>query len=267
MQGYAAIAAHLAAWTDTLEEFVGDLDRRGTRYLSFSKVRAVEFCPCQYSLRFVRHVSVQPEPTYLQKGRLFHAAMAHLYRARARGESLSVRALGAYAAECAPPDRQQVTNAVATAIRRLRPTWAIVGVEEPFVLDMGPALPPCIGVVDLILRRDTTYAVVDYKTGGQFHATDDLQIALYGEYVQRRYAATKCVGFVEEYRWVNELRRARSEVGRRREVQIIPTAWPTIVERLARSYRRMLRIETSGEAPAMGRRSACLYSRQCTRSC
>jgi predicted RecB family nuclease len=80
----------------------------------------------------------------------------------------------------------------------------VVGVEEPFVISLGRDLPPCIGVADLILRRGSTFALVDYKTGKNFSGADELQLVLYREYVRRRYGASRCLTIVDEYRWVPE---------------------------------------------------------------
>ncbi len=62
-----------------------------------------------------------------------------------------------------PSCRPLVGNAVATLSEHLWTGHEILGVEEPFFLDLSEELPPVIGVVDLILRDGPRFLAMDHK--------------------------------------------------------------------------------------------------------
>jgi CRISPR/Cas system-associated exonuclease Cas4 (RecB family) len=126
--------------------------------------------------------------------------------------------------------------------------FEVVGVEEPFVLSLGDSLPPCVGVVDLILRRAKTFFVVDPKTGKKFNGADELQLILYREYVRRQYRAVRCLAFVDEYRWVPNLDKVRKPAFQRRQIRLGRTAWSQATRRMARAYSRIREIEKNPDA-------------------
>jgi len=72
---------------------VRDLDRRGARYLAFTKVAALTFCPYRYYLEFVKRVRLRPKPEYYLKGGIFHEAVARYYRSRVRNRHITVETL------------------------------------------------------------------------------------------------------------------------------------------------------------------------------
>ena len=76
MQGYKAISSHLAGWTGSIGGFVRDLDRRGCRYVAYTQVSVLEFCPYRYYLECVKGLRLRPQPDYFVKGHIFHAAAA-----------------------------------------------------------------------------------------------------------------------------------------------------------------------------------------------
>lgn len=266
MQGYRAVAAHLARWTGSIGGFVRDLDRRGTRYLAFTKVGSLEFCLYQYYLQFVKRVRLRPEPAYFVKGRIFHEAAAKYYRALARTRPLSVEALHAFIDRHDHPEGHHLKNAVQLAVQNAYSGWEVVGVEQAFVLALGGNLPPCVGVIDLVLRQGQHYAVVDHKTGKNFYDPDKLQLAIYHEYVRRRFSPKKCVAVFDEYRWVNNLDRIRKPAFQHTEVKLTAGDWQRALLRLAEGYRRMRRIERAGDAEANGPCYMCPYQARCPKA-
>lgn len=266
MQGYRAIAAHLASWTGSIGGFVRDLDRRGARYLAFTKVSSLEFCPYRYYLEFVKHVVLRPEPAYFIKGRIFHETAARYYRGLARARCVSPEVLYALIDRHDHRDGQHLRNAVQLAIQNAFTGWEVVGVEQPFVLALGGRLPPCLGVIDLILRKDDHYAVVDHKTGKYFNDPDKLQLAIYHEYVRRRFRPKTSAVVFDEYRWVNDLGRIRKPAFRRSEYQLHPGDWPQVRRRLVQRHRDMCRIEREDNAPGVGPCYMCPYQSRCPKA-
>lgn len=187
MKGVKAIREALAAHKGDIASFVNRLDREGVPYLSYSKIASVEFCPYRYCLEYVQRVKLRPEPAYFVKGRTFHKAAAVLYQGLARGSAIRDSALERLIRKHDDEAEQQhLRNAVALLRENALVDWRVVGVERPFALSVARDLPPCIGVVDLILRRDGTYAVIDHKTGRNLGGGDAMQLAIYRQHVLRR---------------------------------------------------------------------------------
>ena len=251
-------------WTGQMRTFTRMLDREGISYLSFSKVASVESCPQKYLLEYVEGVKLRPEPAYFLKGRLLHEAAAKLHRARRRGRQISTEKLAAPAERrLEGKDVNHVRNALALMQRLADPEWQVVAVEEGFVLDLGPDLPPCLGIVDLVQHRGNEYAVVDHKGGKKFNAPDRLQLVLYREYVRRQYGAERCAAYFDQYRWVNSLDRARKPAFCRTKVAIRDSAWKGALRRISARHRQMLEIEQTHRASATGDCMICPFRKQC----
>lgn len=261
------VAEAWSNWTGQMHTFTRMLDREGLSYLSFSKVASVEFCPQQYLLEYVERVKLRPEPGYFVKGRLLHEAAAKLHRARMRGRRASLdqlvmpveRRLG-------DEDANHVRNALALMQGQAEPEWQVVAVEEPFVLDLGPDLPPCLGIVDLVQRRGDEYAVIDHKGGKRFSAIDRLQLVLYREYARREYGAQRWAAYFDQYRWVNNLARVRKPAFCRTKVTIRDGTWKRTLRRVTTRHRQMLKIEQAGSATATGDCMICPFRDQCPRA-
>jgi len=244
------------------------LDKKGVAYLSFSKISTVEFCPQRYLLEYVEGVKLRPEPKYFVKGRLFHEAAAKLHRARMRNRRMSLDQLvKSVERRMDEDDANHIRNAIDLMQREVDVDWDVVAVEEPFVLDMGPDLPPCLGIVDLVLRKSDEFAVVDHKSGKKFYSPDRLQLVLYHEYVRRKYGAERCVGYYDQYRWVNSLDRIRKPASSRTRVTIRKGTWNSVLRRVAKRYRQMKRIEKTGSACSGASDCwGCPYSDLCPRA-
>jgi hypothetical protein len=241
------------------------LDGKGEAYISFSKISTVESCPQRYLLEYVERVKLRPEPKYYVKGRLFHEAAAKLHRARMRGRRASLdQLIKPVERRMYEDDANHVRNAIDLMQREIDPDWDVVAVEESFVLELGPDLPPCVGIVDLVLRKGDEFAVIDHKSGKQFYESDRLQVALYHEYVRRKYGAEQCSGYYDQYRWVNNLDRIRKPASRRTKVAIRKGTWNTVLQRIAKRYRQMKRIEQTRTADGTGDCWGCPYGNLCS---
>lgn len=233
MAGYRAAAKTLAHWTGTMGGFTRHLDAQGIPYLSFSKIASVEFCPYSYYLEYVKRMRLRPQPDYLVKGSLFHAAAAKAYRLVRRGQAINMASLDQFVeAQAAQQHQDRLRNAIRLAVDHVFHGWELVDVEQPFVLSLGSSLPPCVGVVDLILRQGDRFAVVDHKTGKSFNDSDEGQLAIYREHAMRTFGSRQCLTMFDEYRWVNDLRRIRKPAFRRTPVKLSKGAWKETPRRL-----------------------------------
>lgn len=243
------------------------LDREGVPYLSYSKITSLEFCPYRYYLEYVAGVKLRPEPSYFVKGRTFHKAADRLYRTIARGRQLDTGELEPLIQKHRDEDDQRhLRNAVQLLAQNVMAGWDVVGVEEPFILSLGPNLPPCIGIVDLVLRKDGVLAVIDHKTGKNFGNTDPLQMAVYRQHAVTKHKAEKCLTFFDEYRWVNNLGRIRKPAFQRTAVQLRSTAWASAVRRFAKGHVRIRRIEKTQDAPGTGQCYLCPFREACRKA-
>jgi len=264
MAGYEEVAAKLAGWTGTIGGFTRMLDAEAIAYLSFSKITTMDFCPYAYYLEYIKKIVVRPQPDYFIKGHLFHEAAARAYRAMRRGREVDAAGLKRFITSRARSEHHDhLHNAVSLAIDNAHIGWEVVGIEQPFVLSLGPSLPPCLGVVDLILRKQGQYAVVDHKTGKNFNGPDDTQLAIYGEHVNRTFGVQECTGIFDEYRWVNNLTRIRKPGFSRTVVKPRASSWKKAERRLAKCHRQILSIERKGDAAKTGNCFMCRFGDRC----
>jgi CRISPR/Cas system-associated exonuclease Cas4 (RecB family) len=154
-------------------------------------------------------------------------------------------------------------NAVTVHLENLWQGCEVVAIEEPFVMQIDDQLPPCVGVIDLILKKDGNFILIDHKTGHDFYHQDELQMAIYVEYIKRRYGASDSRFYYEQYRWVNNLDRIRKPAFQRTEV-ILPTHyWQQALQRIQSSYQSIKKIKTSGTAMKNGECFRCPYRTVC----
>ncbi|MCU0727664.1 MAG: PD-(D/E)XK nuclease family protein [Planctomycetes bacterium] len=263
MSTYEEVAGRLAEWKHRFPAFVQALDREGVRYTSFSKVTSVEFCEARYLLESVLHEELTPRPAYFVKGEVFHDAAARIWRGVAAGRPASLSRLLSSVARKLDDDPPHLRNAVRLAFENVLPDHEVVAVERPFVLDLGPDLPPALGIVDLLLRNGHRYVLVDHKTGKTFGEHDDLQLVLYREWVRREHGAADCTLLYDEYRWVNNLDTIRKPAFRRTEVRPPPGSWRAALARLGAADETMRRIERTREPEETGECFRCPWRPQC----
>jgi hypothetical protein len=263
MNGFEDVRARLAAWKGSFPAFARALDREGVRTLSWSKVAAVEFCETRYLLEFVQRLRLVPRPFYFVKGEVFHIAAARIYRDLAAGRRPSLARLDRFVDSRLDDDRPHLKNALRLALDNVRPDHEVLSVEAPFVLDLGPKLPPALGIADLVLRRGPDHVVVDHKTGTRFGDHDELQLVLYREWARREFGAERCAVCYDEYRWVNNLEKIRKPAFQRTEVRPGPQAWRRALDRIGEADEAMRRIERDRDGDAGGECFRCPWKEQC----
>jgi hypothetical protein len=225
------LRAEWQRWGRPFPTFMRDLDTREVPYLSHSKVATVERCPRCYFNQYV--LGEQPSSTALTTGLLFHETAAAFYEARRAGQPPTAPAVaGRLHPRHDDPDEQAcLDNAVATLLQNAWDGCDVVAVEELFFMDLAARLPPVIGIVDLVLRQDGAFVVVDHKTSRRFGEPDPGQLELYAEHVRRSHAAADCAGAFDEYRLVPNVKRARTPVFRRTRLPLAPSGLPALVKR------------------------------------
>jgi len=160
----------------------------------------------------------------------------------------------------------QLLNALELHRRHAWRGAQVLGVEHPFVMRVDPALPPLVGVIDLVLvtdhksdlwislersdlqslslqgQRERSFILVDHKTGRNFYPDDELQVAIYARYIQQAYGGESVRLFYDHYRWVNHLERIRKPAFQRVEVRADPAHWPQDLARIRAAYEIICKI-------------------------
>ena len=197
-------ARTIAAQHSTDSAGAGSSPRFPEPHLSYSQAKAFTNCPLQWRL------SREYPPTFVPASRVFgggvHAAVEAFHRARRVGaEATMDHLLDAYdrhweretsakglpvrftaKLEDAAGMRELAGRMLGAFVAATRP-GEVVAVEEPFVVELAPGLPPVVGRIDLVEIRTTHDGVrrlhlVDFKTAARRPAAEDLdnnQLVLY----------------------------------------------------------------------------------------
>ena len=268
MGRFETIRALLAGHAGGARSFVKTLDDRGLAHLSWSKVSCVESCPYGYYLQYVKRVRRVPEPDYFVKGRLFHAAADRFYRGLQQGRALGPAELELIVKRHESAEaRAHLRNAIQVLLDNAFIGWEVLGTETIIVLDLGPGLPPCVGVIDLVLRKGKVFAVVDHKTGRTFWRQDPMQLAIYREHLLREYGPVQVRAFFDAYRWVNDLRRIRTPAHQRTRVRLSSRSWGAAMRRFTAGQAAIKAVERAGEdSPDTGACYMCAWRGVCKRA-
>lgn len=235
-------------WTGSFPDFMRQLDQQRTPYLSHSKVATVERCPRCYYQQYI--LGEQPSSDALTTGVAFHQAAAAFYEAtRAGRRSISLEELcQLLPAHPASSEQPCLDNACQTLLQNAWDGYEVTTVEELFFMDLAPGLPPVIGIIDLVLRANRSYVVVDHKTSKRFNDLDPGQLELYAEQVRRSREVTECAAAFDEYRLVPDLRRVRKPVFRRTPIAVSPAGVPAMIGRYTGAWERIARIQCEDDA-------------------
>lgn len=176
------------------------MDKRETTdevHLSHSQIQEFVQCPKKYDLH--RRLGLEPEfiPSGLLFGSAVHEAIALFHQARLEGREVDADELLTAFSSCwsaeALPIRYGTREGRAGLMRRAQamlecyladPHCAgeVLAVEEAFVLDLSPDLPPVVGRIDLVERAaDGRLVVTDLKTSKNSKAPSIDQLVLYQE--------------------------------------------------------------------------------------
>ena len=222
------------------------LDRTGTPYLSHSRVADYVRCPACYYRRHILREKTESQAMLL--GTLFHNAAATFYKAKSAPEADKL--FSRLRVSKLDDDRHgPLRNAITLLCQNRHSDCDVVSIEEPFFLDLGPSLPPIIGIADLIIRKGKSLVVVDHKTGKTFNDHDPSQLVLYAEHVGRLHKARVTAGFFDEYRLVPNLDRIRKPAFRRTEVRLSKKMLPPLILRYKSAWEK-IQLLKMGEPPS-----------------
>ncbi len=256
-----------------IDNLDGDFDAFAERlkaeqipHLSFSQITTVEACQYRYYLQYVLGLDPEPLPDYFTKGKLFHQMVAAFYRTETgKRDDVRTRAFQVLADDNTGESRRHLENAYLVHIDHCWQDYEVISVEKPFVMAVDPALPPCVGVIDLVLRKDDRIILVDHKTGRDFYPHDELQMSIYVEYMRRMFQDASYEFYYDQYRWVNNLSRIRKPAFQRSGVRITSCNWDSALERIRRAWRLIARIQETKQAPRYGECFRCPYRGTCRR--
>ncbi len=246
------------------DRFVEALRQENVPHLSFSQISAVEFCPYRYYLQYVLFQQPEPLPDYFTKGKLLHQLIARFYQSQKDGRRIEQSYLENEIHRISEVGfHTHLSNALQLHYQNNWCDYEIVAIEHPFVFSISDDLPPMVGIIDLILQSENDILLVDHKTGRNFYPDDELQVAIYSQYIMRKYGSSNCRLFYDHYRWVENLDRIRKPAFQRTEVSIDPAQWTTYFERIQIAAEKIDRIR-SGDQPTFNRVCfRCPYSRSC----
>ena len=249
-QSFIEIRSLLDSVQHDSELFVQALHGQDLPYLSYSQITTVEFCQQRYSLQYILHRQPEPLPDYFSKGKLLHQLIAHDYQAQMQGDTLSLDDLVAQLHEndlqC---DTQHLLNALHLHQQQRWQHQRVLAVEHPFVFAPADDLPPLVGVIDLILQDGDSIILVDHKTGRNFYPYDELQVAIYAQYIQSMYPGSDCRLYYDHYRWVNNLDRIRKPAFQRTLVEVQPEHTALYRQRMHKAAQAIFRLQ-DGAVPA-----------------
>ncbi len=163
-------------------------------HISHSQVQEFTQCPRKYHLH--RRLEVPPDfmPSALLFGIALHETLALFHQRRLEGRAVSLEELhntflGHWEAEELPVkySRRENEEALIGVAKRMVEVYVddpgccgeVLGVEEPFRVDLSPKLPPIHGRIDLVEKSANDQLVVtDFKTSknGNKPASDQLVV-------------------------------------------------------------------------------------------
>jgi hypothetical protein len=224
---YATLQSILADVNHNSDLFVQALHGQHLTYLSYSQITTVEFCQQRYYLQYILDQQPDPIPDYFTKGKLLHQLIARGYQARIDEIEVTLEELqdelhsqlNTSNISC---DQVHLANALQVYQQHRWQGQRVLAIEHPFVLAFSDKLPPLVGVIDLVLQDKNTIILVDHKTGRNFYPYDELQVAIYAQYIQSIYPNHNCQLYYDHYRWVNNLQRIRKPAFQRTLVEVQP---------------------------------------------
>lgn len=246
------------------DRFAETLRENHIPHLSFSQISIAEFCEYRYFLQYEAAITPAPIPDYFTKGKLLHQMIAASYSNLATHGIINKDHYYKLINQHYQGDHEiHLRNAITLHLENLWQNCEVVAVEEPFVMQIDDQLPPCVGVIDLILKQDGKYILIDHKTGRDFYPQDELQMAIYVEYIKRRYGGSDSRFYYEQYRWVNNLNRIRKPAFQRTEVVLPGHSWQQSLQRIQSSFQSIREIKAKGVAAKDGECFRCPYRNIC----
>jgi len=207
---------------------------------------------------------LDPIPDYFTKGKLLHNLIAESYEDLQKSSNNGRRPLEyRVAGKVFRDSKRHITNAYTLHRANLWDSIEIIGVEHPFVFSVDAELPPMGGVIDLVLKQNGCYVLVDHKTGRNFYPTDELQVAIYAKYILSEFEGETCRLFYDHYRWVNNLDRIRKPAFQRTEVTADLENWDTYLQRILTAYGIIKNLKEGVTPTRYGQCFRCPYRNNC----
>jgi hypothetical protein len=246
------------------EQFARTLRQNHIPHLSFSQITSVEFCHYQYYLQYVELREPDPVPTYFTKGKVLHQIIAASYRKISQSEPVdNAEYFALIDSQFSDEHNRHLKNAVHVHLDNLWQDCQVIAIEKPFVMLIDDTLPPCVGVIDLILQQNDHLIIIDHKTGHDFYPPDALQMAIYAAFAAKQYGATECAFFYDHYRWVNNLDRIRKPAIQRTEMMLPKGYSQEAMRRIRNGYQQIENIMKTKSAVKKGACFRCPYRRLC----
>ncbi len=245
------------------EIFISSLHHSRLAHISFSQVYAFETCPRQYYLKYMLGVEIAPVPEYFIKGKALHRTIANAYRAQMEGRNICEEII---AYDEILPDSQagnHLRNGFLTLRQNMLSSDEVVGIEKPFVYLLNEEMPPIVGVIDLILKREDRLILIDHKTGRDFYQPDILQMAVYLNYLFSTGMKGECEFYYDSYRWVENLARIRKPAFTRQQMMISAADAEIQAKRLADGYEGIRNLRHGGLPGKTGECFRCAYRHYC----
>jgi hypothetical protein len=246
------------------EDFLLSMKDAQLPSLSFSKVSVVESCQRRFYIQYILHKEPDPVPDYFTKGKLLHTVIANSYQKLSQKAAIDLDEHFELINQTYSDENQiHLMNAVRVHLDNLWNEIEVVGIETPFAMLISPDLPPVIGVIDLILNQDGRYLVIDHKSGRDFYPPDQLQMAIYRQYIHHQFEVEDCEFFYDHYRWVKNLQRIRKPAFQRSAVDLPADGWGDSLNRIRHAYRLMQQIRETNYAQKNGECFRCPYRNIC----
>lgn len=164
-------------------------------HLSYSQIQSFTMCPRKWGYDKVDHAPKERIGSALVFGCAVHDTVAAVNEAALHGERIDVPAafLAAWKDQIAQAQapvhygKDTADDLLAKGrglVGAYVPPSGIIGVEQPFTVDLDPGLPPVTGRIDLIRRTESgNLAIADIKTAASRLLTEtdsvEVQLALY----------------------------------------------------------------------------------------
>jgi putative RecB family exonuclease len=221
-------------------------------HLSYSQINTYLMCPLKYRFHYIDRIEPPFTAAPLAFGSAIHEAVGAFYQSHLEGDPLSVdnmfdvyrqiwlsqgvekeiRFFNGDTTETLPIKAKRMLEVFHAAFD---PTAQIIGIEEPFEVDLGKRMPPLVGWIDAVEQApDGAISIVDLKTASKRysdqHVQGNLQLTCYS-------LGAQALGFQGDVRLRLDVllktkdpelvryETSRTEADRERFVRLVKSVW------------------------------------------
>jgi len=170
-------------------------------HLSYSQINAYLDCPLRYKFNYVDKIEPAFTSAALAFGSCIHEAVGAFYQSCLENDPLSTgqmhdvyrqiwnstakeKTIRFFNGESVEVMDTKAKKMLDVFLQSFDPSVQIIGIEEPFEVDMGKRMPPLVGWIDAVeLAADGTVSVVDLKTASKRYSDNtvhsNLQLTCY----------------------------------------------------------------------------------------